>query len=111
MNIAFFNYSTLTFDSKEITKLMFHTPIDKSYQCADVGQISLISSMQWNYTKMAPHDVSNTTANAFQVHFDAYRNIPTNDIIVQDQFRVIDKFCINFEFYHIYMFCCLRPVL
>jgi len=79
--------STLTFDSKEITKLMFHTPIDKSYQCADVGQISLISSMQWNYTKMAPHDVSNTTANAFQVHFDAYRNIPTNDIIVQDQFR------------------------
>jgi len=79
--------STLTFDSKEITKLMFHTPIDKSYQCADVGKISLISSMQWNYTKMAPHDVSNTTANAFQVHFDAYRNIPTNDIIVQDQFR------------------------
>jgi len=79
--------STLTFDSKEITKLMFHTPIDKSYKCADVGQISLISSMQWNYTKMAPHDVSNTTANAFQVHFDAYRNIPTNDIIVQDQFR------------------------
>lgn len=79
--------STLTFDSKEITKLMFHTPIDKSYQCADVGKISLISSMQWNYTKMAPHDVSNTTANAFQVHFDAYRNIPTNDILVPDQFR------------------------
>lgn len=90
MNIAFLNYSTLTFDSKEITKLMFHTPIDKSYKCADVGKISLISSMQWNYTKMAPQDVSNTTANAFQVHFDAYRNIPTNDILVQDQFRVID---------------------
>jgi len=79
--------STLTFDSKEISQLMFHTPNDKSYQCADVGKISLISSMQWNYTKMAPHDVSNTTANAFQVHFDAFRNIP-EDNNKSDQFRV-----------------------
>ena len=67
---------------------MFHTPNDKSYQCADVGKISLISSMQWNYTKMASHDVSNTTANALQVQFDAFRNIKAVANVVPDQFRV-----------------------
>jgi len=80
--------STLTFDSKEVSKLMFHTPNDKSYQCADVGKISLISSMQWNYTKMASHDVSNTTANALQVQFDAFRNIKALANVIPDQFRV-----------------------
>ena len=64
---------------------MFHTPNDKSYQCADVGKISLSSSMQWNYTKMASHDVANTTANALQVRFDAFRNIGNS---IPDQFRV-----------------------
>ena len=64
---------------------MFHTPNDKSYQCADVGKISLSTSMQWNYTKMASHDVANTTANALQVRFDAFRNIGNS---IPDQFRV-----------------------
>ena len=64
---------------------MFHTPNDKSYQCADVGKISLSSSMQWNYTKMASHDVANTTANALQVQFDAFRNIGNS---IPDKFRV-----------------------
>jgi len=79
------HHSILTYDSKNITKLMFHTPNDKSYQCADVGKISLSSSMQWNYTKMASHDVANTTANALQVQFDAFRNIGNS---IPDKFRV-----------------------
>jgi len=69
------HYSTLVMDSKKIDKLMFHTPKDKSYQCADVGKISLSSSMQWNYTKMAPEHVDNTTIKALHVRFDAFRNV------------------------------------
>jgi len=67
--------STLIMDSKKIEKLMFHTPKEYSYQCADVGKISLLSSMQWNYTKMAPEPVDNTTVKALHVQFDAFRNI------------------------------------
>lgn len=68
-------YSTLTMDSKKIDNLMFHTPKDKSYQCADVGKISLSSSMDWNYTKFAPEHVDNTTIKVLHVRFDAFRNV------------------------------------
>jgi len=71
--------SVLTIDSKKNDKLMFHTPNDKSYLCADVGEISLLSQMKWNYTKMAPHDVENTTVSALHVQFDAFRNIANGD--------------------------------
>ena len=73
-------------DSKKIEKLMFHTPKEYSYQCADVGKISLLSSMQWNYTKMAPTHVDNTTVKALHVQFDAFRNIVDG---IKGKFRVI----------------------
>jgi len=78
------HYSKLVMDSKKIEKLMFHTPNDKSYQCADVGKITLSSSMQYNYTKMAPEHVANTTVKALDVRFDAFRNVVNGN---QGQFR------------------------
>ena len=80
------SFSQLIMDSKKIDKLMFHTPKDKSYQCADVGKISLLSAMQWNYTKMAPEHVDNTTIKALHVRFDAFRNVVNG---IKGEFRVI----------------------
>lgn len=77
-------YSTLTMDSKKIDNLMFHTPKDKSYQCADVGKISLSSSMDWNYTKFAPEHVDNTTIKVLHVRFDAFRNVVDG---IKEEFR------------------------
>jgi len=68
--------SSLHIDSKESKQLMFHTPDDRSYLCADVGAISLFATMNWDYDKAAPHDVQNTTVHATNVRFDAFRNVP-----------------------------------
>jgi len=67
--------STLSMDSKQIDRLMFHTPNDNSYLCADVGEVSLISTMKYNYTTSLPLTVDNTTMHALHVQFDAFRNI------------------------------------
>merc|ERR1712061_184740 len=68
--------SELHIDSKVRKQLMFYTPDDKSYLCADVGAISMYATMNWNYDKTTPHDVRNTTIHATSVHFDAFRNVP-----------------------------------
>jgi len=73
------HHSMLTMDSKKNDKLMFHTPNDRSYLCADVGKVSLLSQLKWNYTKMAPHDVENTTLRALHLQFDAFRNIANGE--------------------------------
>ena len=80
-----FSFSTLTIDSKKMDKLMFHTPNSKSYKCSDVGKISLLSGLQWNYTNMAPTSLQNTTVSVLQVQFDAFRNVDNG---VSGTFRV-----------------------
>jgi hypothetical protein len=79
-------------DSKKIDNLMFHTPKDKSYQCADVGKISLSSSMDWNYTKFAPEHVDNTTIKVLHVRFDAFRNVVNG---IKGEFRVIKSYLLD----------------
>lgn len=76
--------STLILDSKLNDKLMFHTPNDRSYLCADVGQFSLVSTIQYDYPKFPEHSVENTTVHATHVQFDAFRNLPTH---VPKEFR------------------------
>ena len=83
-------------DSKKIDNLMFHTPKDKSYQCADVGKISLSSSMDWNYTKFAPEHVDNTTIKVLHVRFDAFRNVVNG---IKGEFRVIKSFLLDISIF------------
>ena len=83
-------------DSKKIDNLMFHTPKDKSYQCADVGKISLSSSMDWNYTKFAPEHVDNTTIKVLHVRFDAFRNVVNG---IKEEFRVIKSYLLNISLF------------
>ena len=75
ISLSIWNFSTLSMDSKQIDRLMFHTPNDNSYLCADVGEVSLISTMKYNYTTSLPLTVDNTTMHALHVQFDAFRNI------------------------------------
>ena len=60
-------------DSKQIDRLMFHTPNDNSYLCADVGEVSLISTMKYNYTTSLPLTVDNTTMHALHVQFTLFK--------------------------------------
>ena len=68
---------------------MFHTPNDRSYLCADVGEISLNAHMDWDYDKFTPLKVINTTVRAKHVQFDAFRNIANGS---PTGFRVIKAY-------------------
>jgi len=40
--------STIDIDSGDIPNLMFHTPLDRSYLCADVGHLELKTTLRYN---------------------------------------------------------------
>jgi len=73
--------SKVTIDSHPIPKIMFRTPLDRSFTCKDIGNFPLFTSMTFYPVPNTPVTLPNTTVNTSELKFDAFRDdgraIPT----------------------------------
>lgn len=75
VNTTDFN-DTVTVDSKEVPKILFHTPLDRSFTCGSWGSTKLQAI---NITKPAPPTpmtLPPATVHTSMLKFDAFRNDP-----------------------------------
>lgn len=69
--------STIDIDSGDIPNLMFHTPLDRSYLCADVGHLELKTTLRYPDSPPEGTKLGNTTVIGQKVQFDAFRTNST----------------------------------
>ena len=71
----------MTIDSHPIPKIMFRTPLDRSFTCKDIGNFPLFTTMTFYPVPNTPVTLPNTTVNTSELKFDAFRDdgraIPT----------------------------------
>ncbi len=53
---------------------MFHTPLDRSYLCADVGHLELPTDLRFPDSPPGGTQLPNSTVIAKRVQFDAFRD-------------------------------------
>ena len=66
--------STVIIDSHSIPNVMFHTPLDRSFTCKDIGNFQLYTTITYNPMPHTPVTLPNTTVNTADLKFDAFRN-------------------------------------
>jgi len=70
--------SYLIIDSGDLTNLMFHTPLDRSFLCADIGDLRVKTSLYKGTSP--PRELNSTSIVGKSVQFDAFRTsdrVPT----------------------------------
>lgn len=75
VNVTDFN-DTVTVDSKEVPKILFHTPLDKSFTCGSWGSTKLQAINITKPTPPTPMTLPDATVHTSMLKFDAFRNDP-----------------------------------
>jgi len=67
---------TVTVDSKEVPKILFHTPLDRSFKCGSWGSTKLQAINVTKPTPPTPMTLPDATVHTSMLKFDAFRNDP-----------------------------------
>jgi len=65
---------TMHVDSNEMSNIIFHTPLDRSFTCANWGSTKLKTYYQVKPTPPAPTNLPDATVHSDDLQFDAFRN-------------------------------------
>lgn len=65
--------TTIYVDSKDVQKLLFHTPLDHSFTCKKWGSTQLHTSSKTLPNPGQPVDLTNSTVHTSMLKFDAFR--------------------------------------
>jgi len=68
--------TTINVDSKEVTKILFHTPLDRSFSCGSWGSTKLQASNHTKPIPPTPTTLPDATVQTSMLKFDAFRNDP-----------------------------------
>ena len=66
--------NTITVDSGSIPKIMFHTPLDMSFTCKDIGDFSIDTKMRIKPSFPSPFSLHKTNVTTSDLKFDAFRD-------------------------------------
>jgi len=75
VNTTDFN-DTITVDSKEVPKILFHTPLDRSFSCGSWGSTTLQAINTTLPTPPTPMTLPPATVHTSMLKFDAFRDDP-----------------------------------
>merc|ERR1711909_90072 len=68
--------TTINVDSKEVTNILFHTPLDRSFSCGSWGSTKLQASNHTKPIPPTPTTLPYATVQTSMLKFDAFRNDP-----------------------------------
>jgi len=79
--------STLNVDSSEVPKIMFHTPLERSFTCGAWGSTKLPAKNTIKPQPVTPITLPDATVQTSMLKFDAFRNDPNRKPPSATEFR------------------------